>query len=131
MLLKISQNSQENTCARVSFLSRVTDNTNSESKDGLDLAIEKFKDHPSIKRLKMINENFCFESRFSFKDVSETNVEKEISNLNSKKAGTLGNIPTKVLKDSSEIWNIVLKNIWNYEMLGTQYLKLAGIYADT
>ena len=56
----------------------------------------------------MINENVSFESRFSFKDISETDIQKEFSNLNSEKAGTLGNISAKVLKESSEICNIVL-----------------------
>ena len=68
---------------------------------------------------------------FSFKDISETYIQKEISNLNFKKAGTFRNIPTKVLTESLAICNIVLKNIWNYEILGTQYFsdnfKLADI----
>ena len=72
-----------------------------------------------------------FESRFSFKDIFETDILKEISNLNSKKARTFGNIPTKVLKESSEICNIVLKDIWNYEIPETRYffdnIKLANI----
>ena len=47
----------------------------------------------------MINGNVYLESRFNFKDISETDIQKEISNLNSKKAGKFGNIPTKVLKN--------------------------------
>ena len=47
------------------------------------------------------------------------------------RAGTFGNIPTKVLKDSSNVCNSVLKDIWNYEILGKQYftknLKLNDI----
>ena len=64
-----------------------------------------------------------FQSRFSFKDVSEADIQKKISNLNSKKAGIFGKIPTEVLKESSEICNIVLKNKWNYEILGTHYFS--------
>ena len=71
------------------------------------------------------------ELRFSFKYISETYTQKEISNLNFKKAGTFGNIPTKVLKESLAICNTVLKNLWNNEILGTQYFfsnfKLADI----
>ena len=59
----------------------------------------------------MINENVSFESRFSFKDISESDILKETSNLNSKNVGTLGNIPTKVLKESSNAWNTVLRDI--------------------
>ena len=83
------------------------------------MAIENYKDHPSI---KVINENVSFESRLSFAYVSVTDIEKEISNLNSNKAGTFLNIPTKLLNESSEIFDIVLKSIWNYEILVTQYL---------
>ena len=72
------------------------------------LVIEKYKDHPSI---KMINENVSFESRLSFKEIRESDIEKEIANLNSKKVGTFGNIPTKVLKDSSNICNSILQEI--------------------
>ena len=56
---------------------------------------------------------------------------KELSSLNSKKAGTFGNIPTKVPRTSSDICNKVLQKIWNSEILGKQYflqnLKLADI----
>ena len=96
--------------------------------NGVDIAIHKFKDHPSI---KMINEKVRFESRFSFKEVSNLDIEREISHLNTKKVGTFGNIPTKVLKESSNVCNSTLKDIWNYEILGKQNfsknLKLADI----
>ena len=81
-------------------------NANPRSKVGVDVAIEKYKDHPSI---KMINENVSFESRFRFKEIRESDIKKEVSNLDSKKAGTFGNIPTKVLKDSSDICNSILQ----------------------
>ena len=63
--------------------------------NGVDVIIEKHKDHPSI---KIINENVSFESRFSFKGIRESDIQKEVSNLNSKKTGSFGNIPTKILK---------------------------------
>ena len=66
----------------------------------------------------MINENVSFESRFSFTAVNEDNIQREILNLNSKKPGTLGNIPTKILQSSSKICNVVLQNICNSEILG-------------
>ena len=66
----------------------------------------------------MINENVSFESRFSFTAVNEDNIQREILNLNSKKPGALGNIPTKILQSSSKICNVVLQNICNSEILG-------------
>ena len=44
-------------------------------------------------------------------------IQKEVSNLNSKNAGTFGNIATKVLKDSSDICNSILQDIWNLKFL--------------
>ena len=52
--------------------------------------------------IKTINENVCFESYFSFTKMKEADIQK--SNLNSKKVGTNGNIPT-------EIFNSVFQNV--------------------
>ena len=101
---------------------------NSISNDPIDYAVAKYKNHPSI---IMINENVSFESRFSFTTVNEENIQREILDLNSKKPGTFGNIPTKMLKSSSDICNVALQNIWNFEILGKLYfpnkLKLADM----
>ena len=65
----------------------------------------------------MINENVSFEWRFSFKDKIESDIQKEISNLHSKKEGIFGNIPVKILKDSSNACNAELWDIRNFEIL--------------
>ena len=71
------------------------------------------------------------DSLFHFTKIGVSEIAKELSSLNSKKAGAFGNIPTKVLKISSDICNKVLQKIWNSEILGKQYfpqnLKLADI----
>ena len=67
-------------------------NVNSTSKDGVHVAIEKYRDHTSI---KMISEKVSFESRFSFKEIRKSDIQKVVSNLNSKKAGTFDNIPNE------------------------------------
>ena len=85
---------------------------------GVNVAIEKYKDHPGI---KIIKENVSFESRFNFKEISESDVQKEAFNLNSKKVGTLENISTAVLKGSTNICNSLLQDIQNFEILGNQY----------
>ena len=61
----------------------------------------------------MVNKNVLFESRFSFTAVNEDDIQRETLNLNAKKSSTFGNIPTKMLKRSSEIGNVVLQNISN------------------
>ena len=64
-------------------------NLDSRFLDNVDIAINKYKNHPSI---KMINENVSFESKFNFKDHYQLKI--------SKKAGMLVNIPAKELKES-------------------------------
>ena len=44
----------------------------------------------------MINENILFESQFRFKGVIDNDIQQEVLDLNSKKPGTFGNIPTKI-----------------------------------
>ena len=48
-------------------------NANSRPKDEDDVAIEKYKDHLSI---KIINENVLFKSCFSFKEILESDTQK-------------------------------------------------------
>ena len=51
-------------------------------------------------------------------------MQKKVSNLDSKKVGSFGNIPMKVDKDSPDICNSVLQDIQNYEILGKHFLKI-------
>ena len=71
------------------------------------------------------------DSLFHFKEISVSDMTKELSSLNLKKTGTFRNIPTKMLRISSDIYNNVLQKIWNSEILREKYflqnLKLADI----
>ena len=51
--------------------------------------------------------------RFSFREVSTNGTEKELRELNSNKATTIGNISTKILKQSSERCSDTLQKIFN------------------
>ena len=84
---------------------------NSRYQDGVDTAINKYK---SLLSIKITNENVSFESRLNFKDTSESDIRKEFSNLNSKKAEIFGNIPTKVPEESSSVCNAVLRDVWSF-----------------
>ena len=103
-------------------------NINIISDDPIDYVIAKYKNHLTI---VIVNENVSFESQFSFMAVNENDIQRGIFNLNPKKPGTFGNIPTKMLKSFSEICNVVLQNIWNSNILGKLYfpnkLKLVDI----
>ena len=70
-------------------------------------------------------------SVFHFKTVTQNDIENEISNLDSTKNGTVNGIPTKRLKDASDICSEYLVKIWNNEIIenGTfpDKLKLADV----
>ena len=57
----------------------------------IDIAIEKFKNHPSI---ITINNNVP-SSSFEFNNIDSNNISKEITKLDQKKNGTYNNIPAK------------------------------------
>ena len=50
---------------------------------------------------------------FSFKEVSISEVEKELRELNSNKATIFGNIPTKLLEQSSKCCSDALQKLFN------------------
>ena len=65
----------------------------------------------------VITKKFNFTVHFEFEEVNLKNIEKEILNLNSKKAVASDNSPTEVLKETSDICSPVLQQIWNDEIL--------------
>ena len=67
--------------------------------DPVEKALHKFKDHPSIIEIRNQVAN---DMNFSFTSVTEKDMMKEIEVLNTKKAGTFMNIPTKKSKDVKE-----------------------------
>ena len=59
-------------------------------------AIEKYKNHPSIKLMKTNSENNV---SFRFQKIQAIEVEKELKNLGCSKASQDPDIPTKIIKD--------------------------------
>ena len=102
-------------------------NTNNVT-DPIDIAIDKFKNHPSI---NLIKENTSIVSSFNFTKIKLADIEKEILNLDRKKNGTFKNIPTKILKETSSICSETLLQIWNEQIINLKTfpksLKLADI----
>ena len=95
--------------------------------DPVEIAIKKYENHPSI---IVITEKFNFTVRFEFEEVDLKDIEKEIFNLNTKKAAASNSIPAKALKETSNICSPVLQRIWNDKVLKSQFpenLKLADI----
>ena len=64
-------------------------------------AILKYRNHPSI---LVIRERTKAQINFCFKEVSVEEIQKEILNLNNKKASQNSDIPTKIIKENSDIY---------------------------
>ena len=79
-------------------------------KDPVTRAIEKFKTHPSV---LIIKDKIFQGNKFSFIEICQSEVEKEIKNLNVKKATTHKNIPPKVLKTSAIVNAETLQQLFN------------------
>ena len=54
---------------------------------------------------------------FYFSNNEASDILKETTALNNKKNGTFGNIPTKLLKEVSDICAPALNDIWNNEII--------------
>ena len=78
--------------------------------DPVDKATNTYKNHPSI---LLINQKLENVNHFSFKEVFVSKTEKESRELNSNKATTFGNLPTKILKQSSKSCSDTSKKLFN------------------
>ena len=69
--------------------------------DPLLKAIFRYRNHPSLVAIK----KFCnCKSHFSFKNVQKEEIFKELNNLNINKATQNTDIPTKIIKENSDIF---------------------------
>ena len=80
-------------------------------KDPVARAVEKYKNHPSIRLMKENYRNT--KSTFHFENVSAKEIEKELKNLLSSKAAQDSDIPTKVIKDNNDFFTPVLLEVFN------------------
>ena len=86
-------------------------------------AILKYRKHPSI---------IAIESKYRdvFVEVNDANIEKEILNLNTNKASQNSDMPTKVIKENSDIFSSFLCTSFNSSRKTSKFrecLKLADI----
>ena len=80
-------------------------------KDPVARAVEKYKNHPSIRLMKENYRNT--KSTFHSENVSAKEIEKELKNLLSSKAAQDSDIPTKVIKDNNDFFTPVLLEVFN------------------
>ena len=93
----------------------INENSNNENasvgiSDPVEKAVQKFANHPSILKIKGHYQNA---GPFVFQKVTPDAVDKEVRNLNPKKATTHTNIPPKILKSNSDLLVEPLTQIFN------------------
>ena len=76
----------------------------------VDKAIHKFSNHPSILKIK---DHYQNADSFNVQTVTPDAVDREVRNLNPKKATTHKNIPPKILKSNSDVCVEPLTKIFN------------------
>ena len=79
-------------------------------KDPVDRAVEKYKIHPSMKKIK---ECFEYSESFNFTLVTVEEVFCQLEKLNPGKSSPVGSIPAKIIKENSDIFAQVLQNHFN------------------
>ena len=90
-------------------------------------AIEKYKNHPSIINIKT---NIKSGNSFNIQHVTVEKVEKIIRNLDIKKAKQETDIPTKILKQNSDIFSSLISKDFNNTVDKCSFpdeLKLADV----
>ena len=91
------------------------------------LIITKFKDHPSVTKIKeYVNDG----NKFSFTLSSLEDMKNRINNLNTSKPTTYNNIPAKILVEFSDICSEPIQTLYNKSILDGNFpdaLKLADI----
>ena len=95
--------------------------------DPVDIAIEKYKHHPSILKIR---EMVKTKNKFKFSEISLNEVENEVKKLDINKGTTFKNIPPKILKDNSEICCPILKELINDAIKNNEFpdiLKVADV----
>ena len=97
--------------------------------DSIEAAIHKFEYHPSIIKIKEKVKDINRQP-FNFSKVDDEQINKEIHNLNVRKAATYKNIPAKILKKTIDICTPILKYILNSAFENDEFpndLKLADV----
>ena len=90
-------------------------------------AINKYKDHPSIKKINQVTSNI---NSFSFSHTTPKDIELAIESLNNREACPNSNIPPKIIKENLDIFSMKLYKDFNQaidETMFPQNWKCANI----
>ena len=75
------------------------------STNPVDIAIQKFDNHPSA---NLIRDKVTLSDMFQFESFSLDDILKEMANLTSDKNGTVKNTPTRFMKEVADICSAIL-----------------------
>ena len=89
--------------------------------DPVEIDVRKFEKHPSVQAIK---QNISVNQDFHFCNTEVRDILKETRALNNKKNGTFGNIPTKRLREVSDICASPLNDIWNTEIIKQKFFQI-------
>ena len=98
-----------------------------DTSDPLIIAINKYNNHPSILK---INDKMEANSSFNFHQISNEDMEMQLSYMNTSKAFQTNNIPPKILKENRDIFSDILSNDFNNSIHKAKFpdnLKYADI----
>ena len=102
-------------------------NINEKSNDPVGNAVDKFKNQPSIQKIK---ERVNVGTKFKFSLGSEDSMRSVINELNINKPTTYNNIPAKILVDNVDICSHYITETYNHAVLNCTFpdaLKMADI----
>ena len=96
--------------------------------DPVEIAIEKLENHLSA---VSITETININELFQFSEITSEEILSKINNLDNKKVGSYKNVPTRILKESSEISCEYMTKTWKEQAIMQKSfpneLKLADI----
>ena len=95
--------------------------------DPVEIAIQKFENHPSIMYIK---ENIVSPEILKFCKINLDDILNELNNLDRTKNGTFGDIPYKCLKLSSNEIALNLLHIWNHQIIDQNIFQSLPKLAD-
>ena len=90
-------------------------------------AIWKFKEHPSVTKIR---EKLNVIEKFSFSKTKEEEIKAEIKSLDKNKPTRFNNIPAKLIKQTNDICAPLLTKIYNDSKVNSNFpeaLKMADI----
>ena len=82
--------------------------------NSVEIVIRKFENHPSVQAIK---QNISLNKDFDFANTEASDIFMETAALNNEKNVSFGNIPTRLLKEVSNICAPALNGIWNNEII--------------